>query len=161
VGNDWDADLAERVRHLRERDPGETLTKARDHTARGQAGGDAQAWERESLVEMTMAAELFEALDAWLCAGGPLPEQWSDQRRDSPPAAGQHLSLSGSRGPGETLQQARAFITRAHENGDAGGSERHSLICMRLAAELFQELDAWLSDGGRLPEQWAPPPGSH
>jgi len=60
-----------------------------------------------------------------------------------------------ARGPSETLQQARAFIARAHENGDAAGSEHHSLISMRSAAELFEELDTWLSDGGRRPDQWS------
>jgi hypothetical protein len=154
VGDHWDADLAGRVMQLRARGPSETLIKAREFAARGRAGGDARAWKRESLVEMTMAAELFEALDAWLCDGGRLPEPWSHRRRDSPLLTGQRVTLSGPRGPSETLQQARAFIARAHENGDARGSEHHSLISMRLAAELFEELDTWLSDGGRLPEQW-------
>jgi len=157
VSDHWDIALAERVMRVQARGPDETLIKAREFIALGRAGGDARAWKRESLVEMTMAAELFEALDAWLCGGGQFPEPWSHRRHDASVMAGQRLTLVGPRGPGETLQQARAFIARAHENGDASGSEHHSLISMRLAAELFEELDTWLSDGGRLPEQWPPP----
>jgi hypothetical protein len=72
----WDARLAERIQAIS--DPDWELRHARDLIRRAHAAADSGVGERNALVLMTMAAEIFEALDSFLCNRGRLPVEWTD-----------------------------------------------------------------------------------
>lgn len=72
-------------------DPDETLLELRALTAR------VRAQQRLSQADVERGAELFEALDGFLSAGGFLPVPWSSSRRPLFSAMAKHGGYHGLR----------------------------------------------------------------
>jgi len=62
-------------------DPNETLKRLRAIVRDIQADRDDPAGYNATTTREDEAADLVQALDAWLCSGGFLPDAWRTKRR--------------------------------------------------------------------------------